>query len=216
MFYGGFRYLMHGAQTSAFFSQLYVCHLRWVAESVLEYTYLLFWNSFWTIAPVIGMGLFDRIIGKIFIALSLSCFWCFSLIDDDVLMKIPELYRFGREGKLFGIRLFVIYMVDGIYQVSECYKSSNAQVLMQNGQPVGRCLLFNCVHLHDDNNSSRWFCSSAVRICYGKLLVFLRSSCRWLFRIRQWLSLRYGWPICSTVWTPVSGRGGCSSRYSWE
>jgi len=70
----------------------------WSSNYVLEYTYLLFWNSFWTIAPVIGMGLFDRI------------------IDDDVLMKIPELYRFGREGKLFGIRLFVIYMVDGIYQ----------------------------------------------------------------------------------------------------
>lgn len=32
--------------------------------SVLEYTYLLFWNVFWTIAPVIGIGLFDRLIGK--------------------------------------------------------------------------------------------------------------------------------------------------------
>lgn len=31
--------------------------------SVLEYTYLLFWNSFWTIAPVIAIGLFDRLAG---------------------------------------------------------------------------------------------------------------------------------------------------------
>lgn len=32
-------------------------------SSVFEYTYLLFWNSFWTIAPVIGIGLFDRVVG---------------------------------------------------------------------------------------------------------------------------------------------------------
>ena len=31
--------------------------------SVFEYTYLLWWNSFWTIAPVIAIGLFDRIVG---------------------------------------------------------------------------------------------------------------------------------------------------------
>jgi phospholipid-translocating ATPase len=29
----------------------------------MDYTYLLFWNSFWTIAPVIALGLFDRIVG---------------------------------------------------------------------------------------------------------------------------------------------------------
>lgn len=32
--------------------------------SVFEYTYLLFWNSFWTIAPVIALGVFDRMIGE--------------------------------------------------------------------------------------------------------------------------------------------------------
>lgn len=37
--------------------------------SVLDYTYLLFWNSFWTIAPVIGIGLFDRIAGMSFLTL---------------------------------------------------------------------------------------------------------------------------------------------------
>lgn len=31
--------------------------------SVFEYTFLLWWNSFWTIAPTIAIGLFDRIIG---------------------------------------------------------------------------------------------------------------------------------------------------------
>jgi hypothetical protein len=41
---------------------------------------------------------------------------CF-LADDTVLMALPELYRFGREGKWFGMQTFVIYMIDGVYQV---------------------------------------------------------------------------------------------------
>ena len=32
-------------------------------------------------------------------------------------MAIPELYRFGREGSWYGLRLFSIYMLDGVYQV---------------------------------------------------------------------------------------------------
>jgi phospholipid-translocating ATPase len=32
-------------------------------------------------------------------------------------MALPELYRFGREEKWFGMRTFVIYMIDGVYQV---------------------------------------------------------------------------------------------------
>ena len=31
--------------------------------SVFEYTYLLFWNVFWSLAPVIAIGIFDRVIG---------------------------------------------------------------------------------------------------------------------------------------------------------
>ena len=32
--------------------------------SVTDYNYILFWNSLWTIAPVIGIGLFDRFLGE--------------------------------------------------------------------------------------------------------------------------------------------------------
>ena len=31
--------------------------------SAFDYIYILFWNSIWTIAPVIGIGLFDRFLG---------------------------------------------------------------------------------------------------------------------------------------------------------
>ena len=68
--------------------------------SVFEYTYLLFWNSFWTILPVIAMGLFDRI------------------VDDHVLMDLPELYKHARNGEYFNLKLFLIYVLDASYQVS--------------------------------------------------------------------------------------------------
>ena len=32
--------------------------------SVFEYTYLLWWNVFWSLCPVIAMGVFDRITGE--------------------------------------------------------------------------------------------------------------------------------------------------------
>ncbi|KAJ7772973.1 phospholipid-translocating ATPase [Mycena maculata] len=70
----------------------------WSAAYVFEYTYLLWWNAFWTIAPVIAIGVFDR------------------LIDADALMALPELYRYGREGRWFGLRQFILYMADGVYQ----------------------------------------------------------------------------------------------------
>ena len=32
-------------------------------------------------------------------------------------MAVPELYWYGREGKWFGMRQFVVYMLDGVVQV---------------------------------------------------------------------------------------------------
>lgn len=49
---------------------------------------------------MIGIGLFDR------------------FVEARVLMEIPELYRYGREGKWFGLGLFGLYMLDGVMQVS--------------------------------------------------------------------------------------------------
>lgn len=38
-------------------------------------------------------------------------------ISERALMAVPELYRYGRDGKLFGLKRFAIYMIDGVYQV---------------------------------------------------------------------------------------------------
>ncbi|KAH6908304.1 phospholipid-translocating ATPase [Coprinopsis sp. MPI-PUGE-AT-0042] len=105
--HGHWSYYRNGNMIINFFYKNIVCigvlwwfqiYSGWSSNYVLEYTYLLFWNSFWTIAPVIAIGLFDR------------------LADASVLMDFPELYRFGREGRWFGMGLFTIYMLDGIMQ----------------------------------------------------------------------------------------------------
>ena len=62
--YGGSKSSVHGAVNSK--SLTVACPARCSSAfySVFEYTYVLFWNTFWTIAPVIGIGLFDRILGE--------------------------------------------------------------------------------------------------------------------------------------------------------
>ncbi|GAA5851367.1 hypothetical protein JCM9279_001119 [Rhodotorula babjevae] len=83
-----------------FFFQFYC---GYSATTVYEYTYLLFWNVFWTLVPVIFIGIFDRHVGE------------------RALMAVPELYEAGRRGKLFGIVRFAIYMLDGVYQSAVIY-----------------------------------------------------------------------------------------------
>jgi hypothetical protein len=40
-------------------------------------------------------------------------------VDDHVLMAFPALYRYGREGKWFGIKLFSVFMMEGVVQVGQ-------------------------------------------------------------------------------------------------
>jgi len=75
----------------------------WSANYVFDYNYILFWNSLWTIAPVIAIGLFDR------------------FLDAHVLLSVPELYRYGRQGYWFNQRSFVLYMFDGLLQSAIIY-----------------------------------------------------------------------------------------------
>ncbi|KXN91421.1 Phospholipid-transporting ATPase DNF1 [Leucoagaricus sp. SymC.cos] len=105
--HGQWSYARNGNMILNFFYKNIVCigvlwwfqiYCGWSSNYVFEYTYLLFWNSFWTIAPVIGIGLFDRV------------------IDASALMDLPQLYTFSREGTWFGMKWFVIYMFDGVVQ----------------------------------------------------------------------------------------------------
>lgn len=76
----------------------FMIYCGWSTTYVFAYVYLLFWNVFWTLVPVIAIGLFDR------------------NIDDETLMALPELYRASREGRYFGLMKFAYYIFEGVYQ----------------------------------------------------------------------------------------------------
>ncbi|KZP18292.1 phospholipid-translocating ATPase [Athelia psychrophila] len=110
--HGHWSYARNGTMILNFFYKNMICigvlwwfqiYCAWSANYVFEYTYLLLWNTLWTIAPVIGIGVFDR------------------FADDSVLMALPELYRYGREGKWFSHRQFAVYMIDAVYQSAIIY-----------------------------------------------------------------------------------------------
>ncbi|WVR04281.1 hypothetical protein IAU60_001281 [Kwoniella sp. DSM 27419] len=81
----------------------FMIYCGWSTTYVFAYVYLLFWNVFWTIMPVLAIGLFDKD------------------IDDESLMALPELYRYGREGRYFGITRFIYYLLEGFYQTAVIY-----------------------------------------------------------------------------------------------
>ncbi|KAF8844450.1 phospholipid-translocating P-type ATPase [Paxillus ammoniavirescens] len=110
--HGHWSYARNGTMIVNFFYKNIVCiavlwwfqiYCGWSSAYAFEYTYLLFWNSFWTLAPVLGIGLFDRI------------------VDADILMAFPELYRYGRERTWFTMKQFFIYILDGVVQSVSLY-----------------------------------------------------------------------------------------------
>ncbi|SNX84933.1 related to DNF1 - protein transporter [Melanopsichium pennsylvanicum] len=78
-----------------FWFQIYCA---WSTTQAIDYVYILLWNALWTVAAVIFLGIFDR------------------NINDKVLMQVPELYHQSRKRSYFGLKPFIIYFFDGIYQ----------------------------------------------------------------------------------------------------
>ena len=60
-------------------------YLTGFITSVMDYIYILFWNSLWTIAPVIGVGLFDRFLGAL---------WFSTILDIHLIMTILQIRVF--------------------------------------------------------------------------------------------------------------------------
>ncbi|KAH8825414.1 phospholipid-translocating ATPase [Flagelloscypha sp. PMI_526] len=105
--HGHWSYARNGTMIVNFFYKNIVCigvlwwfqiYCAWSSAYAFEYTYLLWWNAFFTIFPVMAIGLFDRI------------------ADAKTLMAIPELYKYGREGSWFRMSTFLIYILDAVAQ----------------------------------------------------------------------------------------------------
>ncbi|SCZ97715.1 BZ3500_MvSof-1268-A1-R1_Chr4-3g07400 [Microbotryum saponariae] len=140
------------------------------ATTVYEYTYLLFWNVFWTLLPVIAIGVFDR------------------SVSDRVLMQVPELYVYGRKGALFGLKRFTFYMLDGIYQsaviyffLAYAYDTTTARrdgydIQMYEFSTVMAISAVIAANLYNGLNTKAWTWWVAFSVFLGPVLILLYTA----------------------------------------
>ncbi|WFD34996.1 P-type phospholipid transporter [Malassezia cuniculi] len=83
-----------------FWFQIYCA---WSTTQAIDYVYILLWNAIWTVAAVVGIGIFDR------------------NLSDRVLMDIPELFEASRKRTYFGMWRFTVYMMEGVLQGTILY-----------------------------------------------------------------------------------------------
>ncbi|KAF7331909.1 Phospholipid-transporting ATPase [Mycena kentingensis (nom. inval.)] len=91
----------------------------WSGTYYFAYVYVLFWNSLWTLLPVVAIGVFDR------------------FLDSHALMAVPELYHFGREGHWFNLRSFAGYIIDGLYQSAIVFWFLHFTYITTSSRPDG-------------------------------------------------------------------------------
>ncbi len=84
----------------AFWYQIYCA---FTAQYTYDYMYLLFFNMFFTMLPVLALGLFDR-----------QC-------SDANLIAAPQLYRDGIKQRYYSMKMFCFYSAIAIYQSLVCF-----------------------------------------------------------------------------------------------
>jgi phospholipid-translocating ATPase len=119
---------------------------------------------------VIGIGLFDR------------------FANDYVLMDVPELYWHGREGKWFGMRSFIVYMLDGVFQsaiifflIAYTYLSTSARL---DGWGISlyefsTTMVFSAVftaNFFNGLNTSAWTAWVFFAVFIGDVLVWVYTA----------------------------------------
>lgn len=84
----------------AFWFQIYCA---FTAQYTYDYMYLLYFNMFFTMLPVLLLGMFDQ------------------QISNEKLQKVPQLYQDGIKQKYYSMKLFLTYSLVAIYQSLICY-----------------------------------------------------------------------------------------------
>lgn len=84
----------------AFWFQIYCA---FTAQYTYDYMYLLYFNIFFTMLPVMLLGIFDQ------------------QVSNDRLQQVPQLYRDGIKQTYYSMKLFLIYSFVAIYQSLICY-----------------------------------------------------------------------------------------------
>lgn len=85
----------------AFWFQIYCA---FTAQYTYDYMYLLYFNMFFTMLPVLLLGMFDR-----------------QVSDQKILQKVPQLYADGIKQKYYNMKLFMVYSFIAIYQSLVCF-----------------------------------------------------------------------------------------------
>ena len=84
----------------AFWFQIYCA---FTAQYTYDYMYLLYFNMFFTMLPVLLLGMFDQ------------------QVSNEKLQKVPQLYQDGIRQKYYSMKLFLTYSAVAIYQSLICY-----------------------------------------------------------------------------------------------
>jgi hypothetical protein len=75
------------------------------AQFIYDYMYMLFWNLFLSVAPVLVLGILDK-----------------DIMDETVLQEdLPQLYQSGIRHEAYSIGLFFWMLLEAIYQSLVCY-----------------------------------------------------------------------------------------------
>jgi phospholipid-translocating ATPase len=166
-----------------FFFQFYCA---FSTTTVYEYTLLLFWNVFWTLLPVLAMGIFDR------------------TMDQHVIMQVPEVYRYGIENRWFGLRRFCIYMIDGIYASAVCYffllytydtttaRSDGFEVYIYEFSTVMCIIAVIIANVYNGMNTKAWNWWVLGSVLVGPVLILCYTA--------VYASISPGW-----IWTTMYG-----------
>lgn len=178
-----------------FFFQFYCA---FSTTTVYEYTLLLFWNVFWTLLPVLAMGIFDR------------------TMDQHVIMQVPEVYRYGIENKWFGLKRFCIYMIDGIYASGVCYffllyaydtttaRSDGYEVYIYEFSTVMCIIAVINANVYNGMNTHAWNWWVLGSVLVGPILILCYTA--------VYAAIKPGW-----IWTTFYGLNYFlwSSAYFW-
>lgn len=83
----------------------YQVDCRFTAQFIYDYMYMLFWNLFFCVAPILVLGILDK-----------------DVIDERALeQSFPQLYKSGIRHEYYSIGLFFKMLFEAIYQSLVCY-----------------------------------------------------------------------------------------------
>ncbi|CAG8497060.1 14530_t:CDS:2 [Acaulospora morrowiae] len=137
---------------------------------IFEYTYLLFWNLFFTCIAVLSIGLFDRD------------------VPDRVATEVPELYQMGIKQKAYTMPMFFVFMMEGIYQSLVCFfvpylaygnVSSNNHGRQPDYLELGTTMAVACIAMANfftGFNSQCWTVFHYISVFGSTALIFIYIS----------------------------------------